>query len=185
MERWIAAAVGFGMLLAPPAACGGAGDPSTGGSTTAGATSTSSPTTTTSASDPKTSSTASDTQTSAPTSTSVPDLTSTGMTSTGPITSDTSFDTGTSTAPDTSNTGTSTGDPPGCPVAPDDSACVMCNKANCCDQGTFCGGDPECQCITTCVNQGLAAEQCAAVCSMNSGVVEAYTCLKDHCSDQC
>ena len=172
-------------------ACGkteeGTGGSSTGDATDAGST-TGTPTTEPATTEPETTTPTSSTS---GVSESVGDTTTTTEpATTEPATTEPATTEPATTEPDTSSTGpdTTTGNLD-CEPLPDDDACTVCTKDNCCDEAMACAADMGCQCVFDCVAMGGDPQTCIGQCMVNPAtnpaLIAAAQCIMGNCGDSC
>ena len=177
---WIFGPLGLALTLtACPAGDAGSAD-TTGAESSTGATTTASTTDSTTAS-----TTASTTDS---TTASTTDSTTASSTMTTSDTTDSSGGADSSSGGSGSDSGT-TGTAM-CEIAPDDDACAVCTKENCCAELTACEANEDCNCLVQCVNEmglGMLA-QCQMDCMIQGfppGSLDLQMCNGANCMTEC
>lgn len=148
-------------------------------------------------SNPTQSTSATTTPTTSPVTSATVTVTATSPTASDSLTASTT-DEATTAAVDSSSTAstTETGEPSACEIAPDDSECVACTKASCCDGIEACEAEyPGCGCVVECTfafdSPGPAeAMQCASDCDVDflailQALLGIQTCRMQTCPDVC
>ena len=79
----------------------------------------------------------------------------------------------------------STGPAPVCESAPGDSACTMCNNANCCAQIMNCQAEPACDCMTGCVTGVADISMCTQKCGTSKNFSPLSQCGLLNCVADC
>lgn len=75
-----------------------------------------------------------------------------------------------------------------CDPADEDTACITCQKAECCDELLHCAQEPGCHCISQCLDGGATLEACVGHCgeSDETGLARGlHECSVTHCAEGC
>jgi len=72
-----------------------------------------------------------------------------------------------------------------CNDAPDDTACVTCTRAGCCDELQVCQTDTDCACLLDCFLAGTDPIECINQCGQSDATNDLVGCASTSCATEC
>jgi len=75
--------------------------------------------------------------------------------------------------------------PPVCPPDPADEPCVVCSKAECCEQYLACLATPLCSCALACFLAGGSSGDCLMECGASAEALALFNCAAASCEGAC